>query len=69
MCGQGILMATASLRGPLTFMDINEVPPGMVEGGTYEVSTGCSQARNFGARWEMSFLPIGARTATLSMEG
>lgn len=51
MCGQGVLMATASSRGPLTLVGINEVPPGMVEGGTCQVSTGCSkaQARNFGA--------------------
>lgn len=58
VCSQGIFMVTASLRGPLTLMNINEVPPGMVEGGTCQVSTECSkaQARNCWARWENVFL-------------
>lgn len=56
--GQGIFMATASLRGPLTLMNSNEVPPEMVERGTCEVSTGCFKAQtgNCWARWEHIFL-------------
>lgn len=58
VCSHGIFMVTASLRGPLTLMNINEVPPGMVEGGTCHVSTECSeaQARSCWARWENVFL-------------
>lgn len=60
-----MFMATASSRDPLTLMNINEVSPGMMEGGTYQVSHRELQAqpRNFGVRWEMSFLSTGTRIA------